>query len=537
MRKKQKRQITGIAVILLVAILIVVGLKFGGILSVISPRESGKEATMLFYIQSIYQYHNDYPQSTFSYMIGDYKLQLETTRTQYGNYKYLKAWKNNIQVFDANCAPGCLSKGPWIIDNRLQASIYSISMTASTSGREEFLAVKVLDPKFLSEIKDNPSMVFRSQEYSYTHDLTFEEVPIPLKIIPQPFVETETLVGTAKGEFNGTTVNVNKATQLKVFIPTSKVTEFATITPRATFSFNPSLVTPSTGFVACGDKKLPSSCASDVWISSPLDTSKWKNCDGDIPVTLDKCFSKDIATFTEDSFKIQVIPEPLVMRQACDKGVTCLAGYTCKDLGNGEFGCLRQDVLDLKLGCQILGCPSVNNSLYQCSSSGLCVETVFQVQDCRQLGCREGATCQDDGTCLSIINQTIREVYTPKCGVDYQCGTGLSCVQTESGFEYCIRKEYVKELVQCEDSSDCQVPCPGITVGCEDSFCDYSGSCTTIEVGCKQGLSCAEGSYCDKESNVCREIKKTPWLVYGLIAFGIIVVFGILFLAYKKTKR
>ena len=150
----------------------------------------------------------------------------------------------------------------------------------------------------------------------------------------------------------------------------------------------------------------------------------------------------------------------------CDKAKYttsgCTSGYTCQETSNL---CLRTDILDNKLGCQKIGCPT-DGKTYLCGSSGICVETVTQYKDCQ-----EDSDCPSETTC-----------------------------DIESG--QCIRTEIYTELIQCAVASDCSVPCSEKSVSCVENRCEYGGNCT--EGGFKDcnDLGCSIGT-CNAESGVC----------------------------------
>jgi len=210
-----------------------------------------------------------------------------------------------------------------------------------------------------------------------------------------------------------------------------------------------------------------------------------------------------IASFEGDKYEVQIMPKPIYLDIACnEEGTSCPEGYSCKEIvsGSGRYGCLNNEVLDLELHCQIFGCPVSDEGNYICSSSGICVEQIYQVVDCRETGCPEGQTCIEGDE-----------------------------------FAYCLKTELVEVISQCKTADDCMIPCPGISVSCINGLCNYEGSCEKekVEVGCKE-LGCPEGYECDEIKNVCKrteyvpiEIEKIPnwvYIVMGILVLLIIVV-------------
>lgn len=152
---------------------------------------------------------------------------------------------------------------------------------------------------------------------------------------------------------------------------------------------------------------------------------------------------------SEVEYKVQVIPQPIYIVIDCLTN-PCPDGYTCQE----ESGlCLRIDIIEKQLTCQELGCPIIPDKTYECSSSGICVETVYVYKDCGIFGCPLDLTCE------------------PTSGI-------------------CIRTEIVQELLQCKIPADCMIPCDGLSVDCTDYKCTYSGECEIKVIQCIQNLDC-----------------------------------------------
>jgi len=249
----------------------------------------------------------------------------------------------------------------------------------------------------------------------------------------------------------------------------------------------------------------------------------------------ENCDTIEIATFTDDTYKVQINPKPIYIELVKDCTTEgCPVGYECQS----ESGlCLDTIIVENNLTCQQLGCPTVvdptgNKHHYQCTSAGVCAETVFVYvyQDCYELGCpvedgQEGE-CLQNGVCRyidEITKEVIKEIrveknctdigckvidgvqgvcmldtgackYTEKitqeiikeiqiektCADDTSmCPTGTNC-DTES--KTCIEEHIYTELIQCDSASDCFQPCTGILVSCESNRCKYNGTCEPVYI-------------------------------------------------------
>jgi len=380
------------------------------------------------------------------------------------------------------------------------------------------MRVTFLPPVVKSEVEIEKNSAFKGEKYIFRHIIEVGKYPFPLYVTPSPIIEIKTAIGSVKKEVTQTPVKVEGRVVLEVEVPTEQVTETVMITPKVTFWIDPSGIAGALTREDCSG------------LSSSDDIRRY------VPVSA--CKQLNISSVTDETFSLMIIPQPLILPSDCMNGEVCPEGYSCiKDTGNNQPGCVRKDVLDMRLGCQILGCPSVPGSLYSCSSAGICVETVFQVQDCRQVGCKYGE-CQSTGTCLLVIDGEKVE-RKPECGVDYQCGVGLECVKSGE-LDYCVRSGLAQELDTCAADEDCQTVCPGIEGTCMNGFCSYTGSCEEIEFGCKdESVVCAEGSACDEEKNVCvaKDEETMKAVLYIVAILAVVIGANVLLIVIRKKSK
>jgi hypothetical protein len=274
------------------------------------------------------------------------------------------------------------------------------------------------------------------------------------------------------------------------------------------------------------------------------------------------CFSQggmmSLFAFTGSVSKALVIPKPIFLQ----KPITgCPIDY--HDSPNGQY-CISNELASL--GCVQLGCPVITGHEYSCTSAGNCAELIYVYKDCRQIGClpqntTAGICNVNNGACeyTFIQPQPITCINNPvACSLEYTCnqssgnceryqiidGTcrarpdacpiGTTC-DTESGT--CIKTELITELKQCSIGSDCFTPCTGISATCAAGLCEYSGSCTPVEIGCKQ-VGCAFGYKCNLERNVCeRTIETTPAWVYLVAGVMIMLVIALIVIIARMRRR
>jgi len=188
--------------------------------------------------------------------------------------------------------------------------------------------------------------------------------------------------------------------------------------------------------------------------------------DGSIDAVED-CAFINLGSWTGDTKTVLVNPQPIYVDVGCPQ-TPCPPDYTCQE----DSGlCLRTDIIEKTLSCQQVGCPVVPDKTYQCSSAGICVETIFQYLDCTTEGCPSGTTCE------------------PSSGI-------------------CIKTEIYDKLIQCSSVSDCMIPCKGVTASCINNKCVYSGECDITIYDCQE-LGCAEGYVCTTTGVCERTITET----------------------------
>jgi hypothetical protein len=152
-----------------------------------------------------------------------------------------------------------------------------------------------------------------------------------------------------------------------------------------------------------------------------------------------------------------------------------------------------------------LGCPVFNNYSYQCTSAGICAETVYQQRNCTN---------------------------------DTQCPTDTKC---DVGSGLCINTVIYNEILQCVTASDCANPCVGKTISCDVGKCTYAGECAVTTVGCQQ-LGCPETYTCNSARNVCERTQDIFHYISiidqsTLIAISVIAIFGIGAFMLTRKRR
>lgn len=210
--------------------------------------------------------------------------------------------------------------------------------------------------------------------------------------------------------------------------------------------------------------------------------------------TLGQCGAIKLTEIQTESFIIA--PKPLTLSKNPDQ--TCIEGYEPQVVGNliSDTVCVRNDLSELP--CMVIGCPMTLDKTYLCSSSGMCVEEIYQATGCEMdTDCDEGQRCNiETGVCWSEV------VY--------------------------------ENIIQCSTSEDCSIPCSGITVDCVNNECVWEGECESILVNCNE-LGCPSGFVCQSDGVCVAEIVPVPLPdepkdLFSFKTIGVIV--GIAFMLY-----
>lgn len=210
--------------------------------------------------------------------------------------------------------------------------------------------------------------------------------------------------------------------------------------------------------------------------------------------SLSTCAYVPIGFIEEPTFTVNIIPKPLYIVKP---GTGCPAGYH-ENVGDTSL-CIRDDISGLS--CFILGCPVIEGHDYQCTSSGFCAETVFVEKNCTW---------------------------------DSDCPNGTKC---DVGSGLCIKTEIFKEILQCDQVSDCPTPCVGKTKECSENKCVFTGECSPTLIDCTN-VGCAEGYDCNKDNGICEKetiisvIPQWVWIV-GISAV-VLIIFLIIILIFKR---
>lgn len=213
-----------------------------------------------------------------------------------------------------------------------------------------------------------------------------------------------------------------------------------------------------------------------------------------------------------ERFSLSISPKPLYL--PIENNI-CLLGYV-KNRDN-TF-CVRDDISELS--CFVLGCPNIEGTQYQCTSAGICAETVYISQSCKY-----------DSETIKLLNETEKQSVSN----NQICPLGTTC-DISNGF--CIKSEIFNDLIQCNLATDCPNPCDGKIASCNElNRCSYSGECNVQKIGCVD-FGCSDGYVCNEQKNVCEEKKVIKWfnnyeLVFGLLFLVLILIFVI----YRFRKR
>jgi len=202
-----------------------------------------------------------------------------------------------------------------------------------------------------------------------------------------------------------------------------------------------------------------------------------------------------------DSELVSISPRPLYLPL---EGDACPNEYFVNE---DKTFCIRDDVRDLT--CNIIGCPVIGGVEYQCTSAGICAETIFVDRSC-----------------------TSDEMCNPNNASDLSC-------DIDSGL--CIKSQIFKEVIQCEVAGDCPAICDGLVASCsEQNKCTYSGECVVQQFGCNQ-VGCAEGFTCNEGKNICEAPsffdKLTSTTISIFLGVGSLILIIIIVLALLIRKR
>lgn len=308
--------------------------------------------------------------------------------------------------------------------------------------------------------------------------------------------EVPTAIGSAKKRFENI-VDVNLGENEFIYeVPSSKVTDQILVTPQLDILMSGSSIYGVNGMCYRGT----------------------------VNQHLNECQYILVAEVKDETHTIQIIPKPIYIEVGCPTK-QCPNGYNCQE----ESGlCLRTDIIENKLTCMQLGCPVIEGHNYQCTSSGICAETVF-VQK--------------------------------KCLLDSDCPSDTKC---DVGSGLCIEEHIFEKILQCSTASDCPNPCIGKTISCENNKCTYSGECKIHELTCKElgcpkeyicdesgickkeidckTLGCPEDYECNEKLGVCEKetiniITKIPIYVWFIIGFLVVLVIGLVIIHFKRKKK
>ena len=219
-----------------------------------------------------------------------------------------------------------------------------------------------------------------------------------------------------------------------------------------------------------------------------------------------------IGTIIGDKQIISISPKPLYLEK---EGESCPNNYV---LNEDSSYCIRDDIRDLT--CNIIGCPTIDGVNYECTSAGICAETVFL-----SLGCK-----YDEDSFNELSDSEKSQV-----NFNEICPSGTTC-DLDSGL--CVKSEIFSEVIQCDSVSDCSTPCEGKIPSCDNNKCVYSGECSSVSYGCNE-LGCSEGYECNEDKNVCEKetiINIMNYIFYIAISILVIFFIGIIYLVIRRRK-
>lgn len=234
-----------------------------------------------------------------------------------------------------------------------------------------------------------------------------------------------------------------------------------------------------------------------------------------------------------DDYRVLIVPQPLWLEKEAN---ACPVGYidelVVNENGTEENYCVRADLKELS--CVEFGCPVVPGHNYECTSAGVCAETVYIYKDCRTEGCPSGdcveSSTSDDFVCL--VNET--EVVFDCTTNPEICPSDTSC---EPNSKTCINTIIKEKIIECSVSSDCYKPCQGVVPTCNGGICEYSGSCTGITPTCED-FSCGIGASCIETDTgiACEQNPIFSFKTVIIIIVSGLVISGAIYL-YRRRKK
>jgi hypothetical protein len=195
--------------------------------------------------------------------------------------------------------------------------------------------------------------------------------------------------------------------------------------------------------------------------------------------------------------KFLINPKPIYIN--VNEGSSCPETYEFQKSPDGTIIsntlCIRQDLKDIP--CFTLGCPVTIDYTYECTSAGICAETIYRALNCT---------------------------------TDIECGTGLKC---ENITGVCYMEKIYDTIFQCDTVNDCARPCVGISIACNNHKCEYNGTCepkkiTCTSTGCAEGFKCINDVCMQSDNTTDYETSSIPWYIIA----GLVLV--IIFILYRK---
>lgn len=187
-----------------------------------------------------------------------------------------------------------------------------------------------------------------------------------------------------------------------------------------------------------------------------------------------------------------------------EEGQSCPENYVFQ--ADSNTVCVRDDLSEIDCMQEGMECPVTIDFVYECSSAGVCVESLYWARNCQ---------------------------------VDLDCPSNMKC-ETTTGVCYNVVIE--TQIKQCEQDLDCPSLCEGVTVLCIGGKCEYSGTCLPILVDCVD-RGCPMNYECNEDDGICYPMEiplngdeeveptKIPW-IYVLIGIG-----GFIFLLFVFKRK
>jgi len=144
----------------------------------------------------------------------------------------------------------------------------------------------------------------------------------------------------------------------------------------------------------------------------------------------------NIGSIQFESHTVMLNPLPLVIE--LNEDGLCEYGYTRNSIGTY---CISDKVKELS--CYQIGCPVVNGSKYQCTSAGICAETVY----------------------ITVWGD---------------CPDGTNETYNAADQKICVDERLFETITQCSADSDCLDPCEGVVSACILGRCEYQGTCKVL---------------------------------------------------------